>query len=113
MFRASGRNDYSLAVASVHAYLEMKQLRVQSIVHVNTGLDCWYHTVRIGVVGEPADCLRALGQLQPDAALKHKTPHQMRNAAANRVTWLLNTNSQGYGGTKESLRDHIDVEARV
>jgi hypothetical protein len=60
MVRASGRNDYPLAIASVHAYLETKQLRVQSIDHVNTGLNCWYHTVCIGVVGVPADSLRAL-----------------------------------------------------
>jgi hypothetical protein len=115
MFRASGRNDCPRAIASVHAYLETKQLRVQSIDHVNTGLDCWYHTVRIGVVGEPADSLRGFidGQLQPVVPLKHMTPHQMRNAAANTVTWILNTNLQGYGVTKEVLRYHIDVEARV
>jgi hypothetical protein len=99
----------------VHSYLETKQLRVQSIDHVNTGLDCWHHTVRIGVVGEPADSLRGRtdGQLQPVVALKHMTPNQMRNAAANTVTWLLNTNLQSYGVTKEVLRYHIDVEARV
>jgi hypothetical protein len=120
MFRASERNDYPLAIASVHAYLETKQLRVQSIDHVNTGLDCWYHTVCIGVAGEPADSLRALINIamgscgmQPVVALKHTTPNQMRNAATSTVTWLLNTNSQGYGGTKESLRNHIDVEARI
>jgi hypothetical protein len=37
----------------------------------------------------------------------------MRNAATNTVTLLLNTNSQVHGGTKESLRNHIDVDARI
>jgi hypothetical protein len=115
MFRASGRRDCHRAIASVHSYLATKQLRVQSIDHVNTGLDCLHNTVRIGVVAEPAYTLRGLidGQLQPVVPLQHMTPNQMKNATANTVTWLLNTSLQGYSVTKEVLRYHIDVEARV
>jgi hypothetical protein len=115
MLRLRGREDCPRAIASVHAFLESKQLRVISIDHVNTGLDCWYHTVRLGVVGEPADSLCGFidGQALPAVALKNMTPAQMRNAAANTVNWLLDTNLQGFGAIKESVHHHIDVEARV
>jgi hypothetical protein len=80
MFRASGRNDYPLAIASMHAYMETKQLRVQSIDHVNTGLDCWFHTVRIGVAGEPADSLNYL-----HANLR--APHRQKPIFSPRAVW--------------------------
>jgi hypothetical protein len=99
----------ALGQSSVHACLERKQLHVQSIDHISAGIDCWYHTVRIGVKGEPADSLRGFvdGQLQPVVALTNMTPVQMRNAAAITVNWLLNTKSQGYCAMKESLHIYI------
>jgi hypothetical protein len=81
--------------------------------HANTGFGCWYHTVRVGVVVEPADGLWFHRRAAATGfELKSMTPNQMRNAA-NAVNWILKSNSQGYGAMKEVLRNHIDVEARV
>jgi hypothetical protein len=86
---------------------------VQSIEQVNAGIDCWHHTVRIGVVGEPADCL-CFHRLAAATGfgLKNMIPSQMRNAAADTVNWFLNSPPQGCGSAKELLRNHVDVEAR-
>ena len=51
-------------------------------------------------------------EAEPQIDFKHMTNQQMREAAANTITFLLDTWHDGWEVLKEMLHTHIDVQAR-
>jgi hypothetical protein len=111
------RRDSARSIAAVKAFLNSKELVVQSIDEVNNGNDCLYHSISISLgsaQGVLCDrlCQQIDGRQQPLVPFRRMSPQQMRETAAKTIEWLWQTEEQGHGHMKEALQVHMDTEAR-
>jgi hypothetical protein len=112
-FNVAGR-DTPRSVARVHEFLNKRQMQVRNIDDVNTGLDCFYHTLRLGVSngGRVTDTMAQLidGQPQHEVLLHQETPARL--TAEKTIRWILNSTAAGFRDQIELFHAFLDLEGR-
>jgi hypothetical protein len=117
MFNLSvSARDTPRSVARVHEFLNERQMQVRNIDEIDTGLDCFYHTLRLGVSnnGNVMDTMAQLvdGQPQHEVSAHTETAAGLRRTAERTIRWILNSTATGFQLMKENLQAFIEVEAR-
>jgi hypothetical protein len=91
-------------------------MQVRNIDDVNTSLDCFYHTLRLGVSngGSVIDTMAQLiaGQPQHEVVLPQETPARLRQTAEKTIRWVLNSTATSFRDFTELIHAFLELEGR-
>lgn len=108
--------DAPRSVAAVTSWLNGKNLNVINIDGINTGNDCFFHSLKAGVFGNVTDSMSAMmgeGLVPPNGVdIASMNVQDLRKKCSDTFKWILNSEIHSFQEMKEMLRLHVQVEVR-